>query len=304
MSTASSEPLSGSARPRLAEGEALLALLQRRQIVVCDFPVREPDRDAHLETADILAGAADLVLIGEPLSVLRQFPPAYRTRLLRERGLAVWTSLNCRDRNRVALEGELTALVDAGASAVHAITGGHPSAGRRPDAKPVFDIDSLALTALAARTPLVVSAAEAPEDPPTDTRAARFAEKARAGADIVFMNLTKGAHRADEFLREVEGLGAARPAVVCLPFVIDEGSARVLTRLEAHALPPGYVESIVDAPDPASRGVRAALELAEAYLQVPGVRGVCLSGGGSPGGETAYARALALASRELNPAPA
>ncbi|MDQ1131276.1 methylenetetrahydrofolate reductase [Microbacterium sp. SORGH_AS_0888] len=286
-------------RARLPEGTALLEKLGRGRVVVGDFPVREADRDAHLRTAEALAGSVDLALIGEPISVVRQFPPAYRTRLLRDQGLAVWTSLNCRDRNRVALEGELVALADVGASAVHAITGGHPARGRRPDAMPVFDISAMELTTLAAQTPLVVSAAEAPEEPPAETRAARFAEKARRGADIAFLNLTSSPEVVDDFLRAVAELGQRRPAVVCVPFIIDEDTASVLTSLHASTMPAGYVERILAASDTLTAGIRAFVELATAYLDVPGVAGVCLSGGGAPGRQLDYARAMATAAREL-----
>lgn len=284
---------------RTPEGEALLALMAERPILVSDFPIRDATRAAHEAGANAMAGSVDAALIGEPPSVRRQLPPAYRTRVLREAGVAVWTSVNCRDRNRVALEGELAGLVDAGASAVHAITGGHPLTGRRADAQPVFDIESTELTALAARTGLVVSVAESPESEPRRLRPGRFAQKAAAGAEIAFLNMTSGPDVVDGFLRTVDTLDASRPAMVCIPLVIDEGSARIMTGLGTHAVPSGYVEGILDASDPRRRGIRAAARLSEAYLGISGVAGVCLSGGATAGRELEYAEAMAEAAAAI-----
>ena len=57
------------------------------------------------EGCGILAGSVDAVLAGDAGAARVQFPPAYRASLIQATGLAVWTGFNCRDRNRVAMEG-------------------------------------------------------------------------------------------------------------------------------------------------------------------------------------------------------
>ena len=117
--------------------------------MLADLPTAPLDRSALLRSADLLADGVDAVLIGDHPGARVQFPPSYRALLLRDRGVAVWAGLNCRDRNRVALEGELAALADAGAAAVHCVTGDHTAIGHRPDAAPVFDLDATRLAAAA-----------------------------------------------------------------------------------------------------------------------------------------------------------
>ncbi|MER3482437.1 MAG: methylenetetrahydrofolate reductase, partial [Meiothermus sp.] len=85
------------------------------------------------------------MLLGDHGGARVQFPPAYRAMLVKRTGLEPWVGLNCRDRNRVALEAELAALKHLGVAGVHAVTGDHPVSGHRPDALPVFDLDSAQL---------------------------------------------------------------------------------------------------------------------------------------------------------------
>ena len=118
-------------------------------LVLADLPTAPLYRSALLRSADLLADGVDAVLVGDHPGARVQFPPSYRALLLRDRGVAVWAGLNCRDRNRVALEGELAALADAGAAAVHCVTGDHTAVGHRPDAAPVFDLDATRLAAAA-----------------------------------------------------------------------------------------------------------------------------------------------------------
>lgn len=162
--------------------------LDRRQIVVADFPARALDAASLSECAGMLAGSVDAVLAGDSGAARVQFPPSYRAHLIQQAGVAVWTGLNCRDRNRVALEGEVSALAQVGVAGVHCVTGDHTSTGSRPDAAAVFDLDSTRLAALAAEAGHLVSVGESPATPPADLRPARLLEKLRAGAQVCFVN--------------------------------------------------------------------------------------------------------------------
>lgn len=130
-------------------GQAFLETMVRRPVIVTDLPTTPLSADSIRASADVLAGHADAVLLGDHSEARVQFPPAYRAMLVHQAGLPTWPGLNCRDRNRVALEGELAALAHANVAGFHCITGDHTASGHRPDAKPVFDLDSTQLAALA-----------------------------------------------------------------------------------------------------------------------------------------------------------
>lgn len=284
---------------RTPASAAMVELLQRRPIVLGDFPVREPLRAAQIAGAAVLREHVDAALVGEPPSIAVQLPHAHRARLLGAEGLAVWSTVNARDRNRVALEGELAALAHAGAVAAHCVTGDPVGAGRRPEAAPVFDLDSAGLLPLARGAGLLASAAESVETEPVGRRPAAFARKVAAGAELAFLNLVSGPEPVDGFLRALEALGAGVRALVCVPLVIDAGSARILTGLDGHAEPPGLVAAVLGADDPRETGIRAAVRLAERILAVPGVAGVNVSGGATRGRELDYAAAIAETARRI-----
>jgi 5,10-methylenetetrahydrofolate reductase len=228
-----------------------------------------------------------------------QFSPSYRAHLIRAAGVDVWTGLNCRDRNRVALEGELAGLAEVGVAGVHCVTGDHTRTGQRADAAPVFDLDSTELASLARTAGHLVSVAEAPATPPIERRPARLAEKARAGAEVCFVNHAGGVEPVRWFIARAQDLGASLAYIPCIPIVVDRGSAELLRTFTTLVLPDGYLDRILSAANPFTEGIAAAVELGRAFLEIDGVRGVNLSGGAAPGREAWFAEALARIGEEL-----
>jgi hypothetical protein len=173
----------------LPAASGFLATAAARPVVVADLVAPPLSADGIRACAAELAGFADAVLTGDHPGARVQFPPSYRVRLLADAGVAGWAGINCRDRNRVALEGEIAACADAGAAGVHCVTGDHPTAGHRPDAAAVFDLDSVDLIGLARSSGALCSVAHAPAAPPAGKRLPRLLAKISAGAEVVFVDL-------------------------------------------------------------------------------------------------------------------
>lgn len=284
-----------AAGSRTSAAAATLRELGTRPWVVADLPARALSVASIDACAGVLAGEVDAVLAGDAGSARVQFPPAYRAHLLQRRGLRVWTGLNMRDRNRVAIEGELAALAVEGVAGVHCVTGDHTRTGHRPDAVPVFDLDSTEATALARAAGHVVSVAASPAAPPVERRAARLREKLRAGADVCFVNHAGGAAPVRRFIDEV---GDGIRFLPCVPVVVDHASADLLESFTTLVLPDGFLARVRGARDPRAEGIALAVALAEEMLALPGVVGVNLSGG-REGAEESFAEALAEIARRL-----
>ncbi|MBG6056234.1 5,10-methylenetetrahydrofolate reductase [Salinibacterium sp. CAN_S4] len=278
---------------------AMRELMRTRPIVVADFPAAAIDAASIAECAAIMRGSVDAVLAGDAGNARVQFPPAYRASLIQAGGLQAWSGFTCRDRNRVAMEGELAALLDVGVAAVHCVTGDHTETGERPDAAPVFDLDSTQAAALARSLGHLVSVGEAPLTPPTERRPERLLEKMRAGAEVCFVNHSGGAAPVAEFIARSAALGVSMAYVPCIPIVVDRGSAELLRSFTTMALPEGYLDRILDSRDPFTEGIAAAVELSRELLHIEGVAGVNLSGGAAPGRSAWFAEALATISRQL-----
>jgi 5,10-methylenetetrahydrofolate reductase len=65
--------------------------------------------------------------------------------LLKQKGYEPIYQLTCRDRNRLALQSDLLSAAALGIQNILIATGDHPSLGDHPQAKPVFDLDSVQL---------------------------------------------------------------------------------------------------------------------------------------------------------------
>ena len=121
--------------------------------------------------------------------------------LLTRAGYEPVYQISARDRNRIAIQGDILGASAMGVHNLLAITGDDVSAGDQPEAKPVFDFDSIQLlrTARLMRdesiflsgrkitTPpdLFLGAAANPFAPPYDWRAQRLAKKIAAGAQFI-----------------------------------------------------------------------------------------------------------------------
>jgi 5,10-methylenetetrahydrofolate reductase len=279
--------------------ESFRAVAARRPMVVADLPAAPLSADALRASADVLAPAADACLLGDHGGARVQFPPSYRARLLTERGVAVWAGVTCRDRNRVALEGEIAACVDAGVTAVHCVTGDHPALGHRADASAVFDLDCIGVADLARGRGPLVSAAHAPAAPPRQHRLSRLLAKIDAGVEVVFVDHCGGPDQVGDAAAELRDAGFGGLVLACVPVVTSATTAAVVASFAAGRLPVGYLERVLDAADPREAGVRAGADLAERMLALPGIDGVNLSGGAEPGHELAAAHAAADISRRV-----
>ncbi|ADP82617.1 methylenetetrahydrofolate reductase [Pseudofrankia inefficax] len=310
---------------------AFRAAAATRPVVVADLPAAPLSAASLRASAAMLAGAADACLLGDHGGARVQFPPSYRARLLADEGVAAWVGLNCRDRNRVAIEGEIAACLDAGAVAVHCVTGDHPALGHRPDAAAVFDLDSVDLVALAAAAAArdggaLCSVAHAPATPPTDRRLARLLTKIDAGADVVFVDHCGGAGPVADAVGELRAAGFGGLVLACVPVVTSAASAAVVASFAGDRLPAGYLDRITggtaadwtpgaaghsangsgpngltaaEVAEIETAGIAEGTELAERMLEIPGVDGVNLSGGAPPGQEVALAAAMAEIARRV-----
>ncbi len=266
-------------------GRVFLEKMSRRPVVVTDIPTIPLHADSIYEIADLIRDGVDAVLIGDHGGARVQFPPAYRAMLMKQAGLESWVGFNCRDRNRVALEAEAAALAHLGVAGVNCVTGDHTGSGHRSDAKPVFDLDSTQLASLARAAGLLVSVGENPVAPPVHLRAGRLAQKVRAGAHLCFVNLPHSPELVREFRAQALAAGADVPFVVGVPVITSKSAAEEVLRFHGLRLPDGFLNRILSADNPRLEGIRAAVAHAEKLLEVPGVRGLNLSGLSAPGEE-------------------
>jgi 5,10-methylenetetrahydrofolate reductase len=271
---------------------SLLDTAGTRPVVLTDLSVVPYDPESLRRIVGVLGPVSDGLLMGEHAN-RPDFPPAVVAAEVHTAGGRLWTTLACRDRNRVVLEQEVAGLAALGVDGVLCVTGDARGPGVRPGATQVFDLDGPRLVALATAAGLPVAVPESPAAPPVDLRPARVVQKQRAGAQICVLNHVRTAAEVARFVAAARAAGATLPFLAAVAVYTDERSARVLQRFPGLHLDDAVVEEVLAASDPRAAGIAAAVAEARALLAVGGVAGINLSGLGSAAGEDDGARVKA-----------
>jgi 5,10-methylenetetrahydrofolate reductase len=269
--------------------------------VLVDLSVVPYDPSSVRRVVEVLAPVSDGLLVGEHAN-RPDFPPTMFAAEVLDAGGRPWTTLACRDRNRVVLEQELAGLAGIGVGGVLCVTGDGRGPGVRIGATQVFDLDGTRLAALAAAAGLPVAVPESPEAPPVALRPARVAQKQRAGARLCVLNHVRSPARVAAFVEAARAAGATLPFIAAVAVYTDERSARVLQRFPGLHLDDAAVARVLAAPDRRAAGIEAAVAEARELLAVPGVVGVNLSGLGSGLDEDDGARVKAAVAEQLRAA--
>jgi methylenetetrahydrofolate reductase (NADH) len=255
--------------------------------------------DAEVVDATVaaLGDHVDAVNCTDNSSAHPHLSPLAAARLLVDRGVEPIVQLTCRDRNRLALQADLLGAHALGARNVVCMTGDDVTAGDHPEAKPIYDLDSIHLLrlarilrdegtylsgrALASAPTFLVGAVENPFAPPVDYRPLRLEKKIEAGAEFVQTQICFNVERMREFMRRAVESGAAERAWI-LAGVYVPRSARAASYLRDWVPGIDVPEAVVRRLEgvPADRqedeGVRLAVEICEEVRAMPGVAGLHL----------------------------
>ena len=108
-----------------------------------------PPKGCHIEgvveeAKTYLSGITAVNVTDNQSSVMRMGSLATCAKL-KEAGLNPIFQLTCRDRNRIALQSDILSAAALGIDNILCLTGDHTKMGDHPQAKPVFDLDSVSL---------------------------------------------------------------------------------------------------------------------------------------------------------------
>lgn len=215
--------------------------------------------------------------------------------ILTREGVDPIMHVTCRDRNRLALQSDLVGASALGIRNILCLTGDHMVHGDHPNAKPVFDLDSMQLLGLVntlrrgrylsgreikPAPDLFPGAAENPFAPPYDFRPLRLMKKVEAGARFIQTQITYNVGRFAAFMERVRELGLDR-RVPILAGVAPLRSARAARHMQERVpgmeVPDAVVRRMEQAgPERARReeeGIRICVEIIEQLREVKGLAG-------------------------------
>ncbi|MDD5505524.1 MAG: methylenetetrahydrofolate reductase [Candidatus Omnitrophica bacterium] len=114
-------------------------------------PAKGIQTEKLLEDAELIRAKVDAINVTDLQSSVMRLGSLAVSFLLKQKGFEPIYQLTCRDRNRLALQSDLLSAAALGIENVLILTGDHPALGDHPEAKPVFDLDSVQLLQVAKR---------------------------------------------------------------------------------------------------------------------------------------------------------
>ncbi len=218
-------------------------------------------------------------------------------RLLIDRGVEPIVQFACRDRNRLALQADMLGAAALGVRNITCMTGDDVTTGDHPEAKPIYDIDSMHLlrvarimrdegTYLSGRKltqppEFFIGAVENPFAPPLDFRPMRLGKKIEAGAEFVQTQIVFNVPQMRIFMARAADLGILERAFVLAGVFIPrsaKGVRYMRDMVPGIDVPEEVVARLDGVPEElqADEGIRIAQEIVEQLREIPGVSGLHL----------------------------
>ncbi|MCK2094822.1 methylenetetrahydrofolate reductase C-terminal domain-containing protein [Thauera aromatica] len=269
-----------------------------RPVVTVEIaPPDSADPAALLARAELFRGLVDAMNITDGAGGNCHMSSVAASAILATHGFEPVYQIACRDRNRIAIQGDLLGAAALGVKNILCLTGDDVSRGDHPQAKPVFDLDAVSLLHVARgmcdrgefasgrkleQAPdLFIGATVNPFVPPYVDRVANLEKKIRAGARFIQTQFCFDVDRFADFMTEVRRRGLHRQAHI-LVGVGTLGSAKALRWMANNVpgvfIPEALLARIEAAPDQKAEAKQACIEIIRAVTAIEGVAGVHLMG--------------------------
>ncbi len=255
-------------------------------------PPKGVDVSRMVRDATRVKGRVDAFVVPESSTAVMRMSALGASMILEREGMETIMQVNCRDRNRLALQADLLSAYACGIRNLMLVDGEEPGMGDHIGTKPVYDVDipellrtigalergcDMAGVELAGSPSYLVGARVDPGIYGRDADA-EIERAARMKADGARYFITPPVFDGERLKRLRDR--SARLDVPVIPTVLllkSVGMARYMDRNMAHAhIPADLIERISRAPDRVSECVRIAAELIRA-VQDQGFGGVLIS---------------------------
>jgi methylenetetrahydrofolate reductase (NADPH) len=185
--------------------------------------VRNGTPPAFLNEARGIAKYVHAINVTDNQSAVMKLGSLAASVYLQRDGIEPIFQVTCRDRNRIALQSDLLSACSLGIENVLCITGDHIRLGDQTSAKPVFDIDSVQLLAIAKGlnegrdmagnkltepTDLSLGAVVNPNFEPLDLQLMKMEKKIAAGAEFFQTQAVYDPKTFETFMKKAQAFGA------------------------------------------------------------------------------------------------
>jgi len=213
--------------------------------------------------------------------------------LLIRMGYSPIFQVSCRDRNRIAIQGDILGAAAMGICNLLSLTGDDVSAGDHPQATPVFDLDSISLLETVrimcaesrflsgrklTRAPALFSGSTInPFVPPFQERVRQLGKKIAAGALFIQTQYCFDLQRMRDFMRQVVDQGLDKHCYI-LPGVGPLPSARTARWIRSNVpgvhIPDTVIARLEGSSNQRLEGQQICIEMIQELKEMPGISGI------------------------------
>ncbi len=257
-------------------------------------PPKDCDPEKIRQKARLLRGSAVAFNITDNQTAVTRMSSLAGSVLLLEMGMEPIMQMTCRDRNRIGLQSDVLGAAALGVRNILCLTGDSPSFGNHPEAKGVFDIDSIQLLQIISGMTtnglfqsgdrlshpcprLCLGAATNPFSDPLDLQLLRMEKKIDAGACFFQTQSVFDLERFTRWVDAVHDCGLDSKARI-LAGITPLKSVKMAERMKYHVpgtdVPDAVYKRITQATHPEEEGYRLAVETIESLKGLRGVHGI------------------------------
>ncbi len=213
--------------------------------------------------------------------------------LLTRRGYAMVMQVSARDRNRIAIQGDVLGASAMGVSNILCLTGDGVDVGDQPEAKPVFDLDSMSMLsmirtmrdekrfmsgrAISEPPRVFLGAAANPFAPPLDYRPLRLAKKIEAGAQFVQTQYCFDVDLFKDYMAAVRDMGLHEKVYILAgvgPLASAKSAEWIRSNVPGVHIPDSVINRLKGASNQREEGLRLCVDLIMELADIEGVHGV------------------------------
>ncbi len=260
-------------------------------------PPRGTNADVVREKAAHLKGMVDAVNITDNQTAVARMSSWAASLILIQEGLEPIYQMVCRDRNRLAMQGDILGAATHGIRNILCLSGDHQKFGDHPNAKGVFDIDSIQLIATVKKMRdegeflsgaeidgppnMFIGAAANPFGDPFEWRVYRLAKKINAGVDFIQTQCVYNMEKMREWTRLAGEMGLTEKVHI-LAGVTPMKSLGMAKYMKLNVpgmdVPDDIIKRMQGVPKKkqAEEGIRIALEQIEEFKEMKGIAGIHL----------------------------
>ncbi|MBW4461083.1 MAG: methylenetetrahydrofolate reductase [Nodosilinea sp. WJT8-NPBG4] len=267
-------------------GYRLRTAVQTDQFLVTAevMPPKGGNPEHMLAMGQMLKGRVHAVNVTDGSRAVMRMSSWAAALLLQQQGIEAVCQMACRDRNRIALQADLMGAHALGLRNVLALTGDPVKAGDHPEARSVFDLESVRLLKLLEKLnfgvdshdkpltdgalDLFAGAAIDPQSTSWSGLQRRFETKVKAGAQFFQSQLITDFDRLAKFMDQVAS-GYNRPVLAGIFLLKSAKNANFINRnVPGVNIPQTIVDRLAAASDPLQEGVQIAAEQVQAARQI------------------------------------